>query len=108
MRVPWIGALILGGALSAHAQTWLPRGGEAGELLAHTAYTLSYNENHEVANWVAYALRPEHLKDCVGRANNFLPDPELRSGSATKEDYYRTGYDRGHLAPAGDMKWSRQ
>lgn len=108
MRFPWIGILVLGWVFSTHAQTWLPRGGAAGELLAHTAYTLSYNDNHELANWVAYSLRPEHLKDCVGRANNFLPDPILRSGSATKDDYYQTGYDRGHLAPAGDMKWSRQ
>lgn len=108
MRVPWIGALLATWTMTVHAQTWLPKGGNDGEVLAHTAYTLSYNDHHEVANWIAYALRPEHLKDCVGRANNFYPDPNLRAGSATREDYFRSGFDRGHLAPAGDMKWDRQ
>lgn len=108
MSVPWIGAIVLVWSWSALAQSWLPRGGTGGEIVTHTAYTLSYNDNHEVANWVAYALRPEHLKDCVGRANNFYVDPDLRAGSATRDDYYRSGFDRGHLAPAGDMKWSRE
>ena len=108
MRVPWIGALILVWSLSLRAQTWLPQGGPPGEIVTHTAYTLSYNSDHLVANWVSHALRPEHLKDCVGRMNGFSPDPDLRSHSASSEDYARSGYDRGHLAPAGDMKWSAQ
>jgi len=108
MRVPWIGALVLVWTTNVLAQVWLPTGGDRGEIVPHTAYTLSYNETHEVANWVAYALRPEHLKDCVGRANNFYQDPSVGTGSASREDYYRSGYDRGHLAPAGDMKWNRQ
>lgn len=106
MKAPWTGALLLISTLTAQAQSWLPRGGTAGEVVARTAYTLSYNERHEVANWVAYALRPEHLRDCVGRFNEFRTDPNISSGSATLEDYRGSGWDRGHLAPAGDMKWS--
>jgi len=107
MSVPWIGALILLGSISAQAQSWLPRQtGSTNEVVAHTAYTLSYDERHEVAAWVGHALRPEHLRDCVGRSNAFFIDPVLRAGSADGDDYRGSGYDRGHLAPAGDMKWS--
>ena len=40
------------------------------------------------------------------RSNKFVPDPQVKGSTAMNEDYTRSGYDRGHLAPAGDMKWS--
>src|SRR5690606_14328696 len=40
------------------------------------------------------------------RTDNFRPDPKIASGTATNADYLRSGYDRGHLAPAADMGWS--
>jgi DNA/RNA endonuclease G, NUC1 len=40
------------------------------------------------------------------RSNRFLPDPEIPTGSASDADYRRSGYDRGHLAPAADMRFS--
>ena len=41
------------------------------------------------------------------RSNNFRSDPKIISGSAKLSDYRKSGYDRGHLAPAGDMKSSQ-
>jgi endonuclease G len=42
-----------------------------------------------------------------GRSNEFLPDPLVESGSAVTQDYSRSGYDRGHLCPAGDFRHDR-
>jgi len=42
----------------------------------------------------------------VGRTNDFRIDNKVTTGSASLSDYKGSGYDRGHLAPAGDMKWS--
>lgn len=76
-------------------------------IINHYAYSLSYNEQHEQANWVAYELTKEELKSVCKRSNNFNIDPLVKTGSAENEDYKGSGYDRGHLAPAGDNTWSK-
>ena len=80
----------------------------AEEIIRRKNYTLSYNEDHEVANWVSYELGHDKLQNCVKRRNNFREDPAVSTGSATHEDYKNSGYDRGHLVPAGDMKHTRE
>lgn len=78
-------------------------------LLQRTGYLVSYNPNTRIANWVAWKLTPERLKETTGRTNNFLPDPDLPSSKAvTTQDYKGSGWDRGHLCPAGDNKWDRK
>lgn len=84
----------------------LPKIHPTEDIIKHTAYTLSYNEKHEQANWVAYQLSNENTIKIVERNNKFLPDPKVKTGSATDADYQASGYDRGHLAPAADMGWS--
>ena len=84
----------------------IPAGGK-GEVIKHTGYTLSYNEEYEVPEWVAYELtREEVVTQSVDRKDNFREDKAVTTGSATLNDYKKSGYDRGHMAPAADFRWS--
>jgi endonuclease G len=73
-----------------------------------TGFDLSYNETHEQANWVMYILTREELEGSVERSDDFRQDKKIPTGSASLADYRKSGYDRGHLAPAADMKWSEE
>ncbi len=78
------------------------------QIRAFQYYTLCYRESCEQAEWSAYCLRDWMLQKNAKRTNDFRPDPEILGGSATLADYKRSGYDRGHLTPAGDMVFSRE
>ena len=78
-----------------------------GQVVKHTYYVLSYSEVHEQPEWVYYKLTASFVKGPVSRTDDFRPDPEVSTGSAQLYDYKGSGYDRGHLCPAGDMKLSR-
>lgn len=76
--------------------------------IQHVGYTVSYNNQYKTPYWVAWELTREELKGDESRKEKFEPDPELPEPRAEHSDYTNSGYDRGHMAPAADMKWSEQ
>jgi endonuclease G len=80
-----------------------------GETLSRTGYTLSYDADKKTPIWVAWELTADEVNNGTEkRADAFVPDPDVKGAKAYTQDYTGSGYDRGHMAPAGDMKWSKQ
>ncbi len=79
-----------------------------GEIVEHNHFRLSYHEDFEQAEWVAYMLTKDHLTYEDRRRPYFIEDPKVSTKSADWRNYKGSGYDRGHLCPAGDRRFSEQ
>lgn len=92
-----------------------------GEIVRHSAMTLSYNEVYEMANWVAHVITTDIAGGGVTRTNDFRTDSLIETGTAVARDYFihrvtkdgkdeyeGFGYDRGHLAPSADFRWNQK
>ncbi|HNY44362.1 MAG: DNA/RNA non-specific endonuclease [Bacteroidota bacterium] len=99
----------------------LPEILEDEELICHSAFCLVYDDNHKMAKWTAHIISREIVNGVVSRTNDFRVDSLIKNGTAEEEDYFLTkkdesgntiydgfGYDRGHLAPSADFRWSEK
>lgn len=69
-------------------------------------FCIGFSRKHRQPLWVQYRLLAAEVENkVVERSNNFHKDRVIPESPAHK-DYAKTGYDRGHMAPAGDMRWS--
>lgn len=75
------------------------------QIISHIGYTVSYNNKTRLPNWVAYELTSIEVEGKVKRNNKYMKDPDAIGIQADAEDYRNSGWDRGHMAPSGDMKW---
>lgn len=97
----------------------LPELKEDEELICHSAFCLVYDEEHEMARWTAHIVSRDIATGGINRTNDFRIDSLIKTGSSEEADYFLQfekddgtigydgfGYDRGHLAPSADFRWS--
>lgn len=75
--------------------------------MTYDGYVSSYNPKTLIPDWVAYELTAEELEGDEQRGDRqFSMDTRFKGTQAMREDYYNSGWTKGHMAPATDMRWS--
>lgn len=81
--------------------------GAGAQVKDYEGFRVSFNAANRTPDWVAWELLGTETEGPVPRARKFWQDTAI-DGCPETADYTRSGYDRGHLCPAADQKWSPQ
>ncbi|MBR4817916.1 MAG: DNA/RNA non-specific endonuclease [Bacteroidales bacterium] len=78
-------------------------------ILTHTGFIISYNAEARLPEWVAYELTADETRGDVDRDESvFRMDPTYKGTQAMREDYFDSGWTRGHMACAADFQWDEE
>lgn len=76
-------------------------------IIRRDNYIISYNQTMLNPNYVGWELTAEETIGELPREEKFSPDPALPENLRIDTyEYSNSGFDRGHMAPAADMKFS--
>ena len=91
------------------------------DIAEHSAMIIGFNCDLKLAAWSFHVLSPDVLVGGVSRTNDFRKDSLIECGDGIEQDYFRRfpkedgtvtfenfGFDRGHLAPSADFRWSQK
>lgn len=96
---------------SADSLIECPAHSSSDNILKHIGHILSYNTETHCPNWVAWNLTADHTYGSVSRDDyDFHEDTKATAPLVFKADITESecGYQRGHMCPAGDNRWSPQ
>lgn len=80
-----------------------------GKLLQRSGYVSHYNTHYLVPNYVAWHLTKERLEGHASRKGiKWQEDRDVPAPRVDTYDYMQSGFDRGHMCPAADNKWSKR
>lgn len=80
-------------------------------VIRHQGHTLSYDSQAMIPLWTAYTLYAGDMDGDAVRPRFFSPDPAPEIAGfplAEHWHYTRSGWVRGHMVPAGDLKYDQQ
>lgn len=105
-----VAILLLISPLVFGQQLELPKTGRNETIVFHTGHILSFNQEWMLAEWVAYELTEAEMTGPANRKySSFMVDPAIPSEwQPSPRVYSGSGYSRGHLIPAGDLKFSQK
>lgn len=80
-------------------------------IVRRLGYTVSFNPKLRIPNWVAWILTDERLEQKAAErpgTEAFVPDPKIKCCPDRQYNYQKYRYERGHICPAADNRWSEE
>ena len=90
------------------------------EIKEYKGFVIGFDCEYKMAYWTFHQLNTDVTFGSNSRTNDFRMDSTISCGTATEVDYFKSktnedgttqtrgfGFDRGHLVPSADLKWSK-